>query len=880
MLTLCLLTAPVVEADETRHRAAQARFLRDRDVSALVASFDAATPPGERALALRAAHFRRVSVTDGDESPPAVPADAQGRLALAHVVDALHTMDLTAARRALTRADRDGGGAAVVWASALVRARGGDDAAALSRLMAPPLFEWERDAFQLALLGAALSTQDRDMLAATGRMALLRAASRDRAPAVLAMSEALAALDPGSGAMHLTLGVRALRRAGDTRRMERLLAVAQLAGISPRVALIAVERAIAAWRVGRTADVHAVLKGVQPPLGAQQAVLGLNRAGHAPRLAPVLVEETRTGLPHADEEALHAAVLARACALISGSSCRAEDVMRAVQERGGSVTDPNFAPYFLRARRLVVLSVVGDEAVGRTMIENGYPFLLFRLVRHDAAYRDAPVLVRGFDPRTNLWIVEEPHLERLDVLPRTAIRKSRLVCAVRAGADAQQLVPLAETAAARQGGVLESALQMAARGNVEGAIERLAGYPHPAGASTAAFDLYLGSLHYHRATAHRDEEGLARAREALDRSRKTRPTLGFEHYVRGQALVVAGERRKGLAALDVVAQLEGPSARLALTRFAALRAEGRNQEALEAANLARRLAPLDTRVMVIRAATLEVQGDRDEAVAEYRRALDRDPSEERVAIKLAELQIAGGKPGDALGTLRDVARRAPELAGGNAFRMARRRAEFAVIDAADTLDALKPFRRSADPDTRRHLAFVLARRPEPEAEAVLRSLLSDEDTAVQITTLRIYMRGAFRGKIEEDGVLGRVIVQMLRKGADGNVRVAAAGVLARVVKPFSRRALAGALVGEQLDPDPAVRATVANALSRFDSVQAAEALVGALDDRDVGVRKAAFDSLFRLAGKRMDYDPEAEPAARAAALARWQAWLKDRWEDK
>ena len=237
------------------------------------------------------------------------------------------------------------------------------------------------------------------MLAASGRMALMRAAARDRAPAVLALSEALAALDPGDRSMHVSLGVRALRRAGDTRRLERLLAVAVVAGISPRVAHIAIERAIAAWRAGRTDDVLAALRDVRLPVGAQQAVLGLRRAGRAPRLAPVLIEETRTGPSHAEGDALHVAVLARATALISGMSCRVEDVNRAVKERGGSVTDPNFAPYFLRSRRLPTLSFTGDEAVGRKMIENGYPFLLYRLVRDGAAYHDAPVLVRGFDAR-------------------------------------------------------------------------------------------------------------------------------------------------------------------------------------------------------------------------------------------------------------------------------------------------------------------------------------------------------------------------------------------------------------------------------------------------------------------------------------------------
>ena len=69
-------------------------------------------------------------------------------------------------------ADREGGRAAA-WCQALVRLRRGDDAGAIGRLLAPPVFRWQEDAFGLALLGAALPPDDRRMLAAGGMAALI-----------------------------------------------------------------------------------------------------------------------------------------------------------------------------------------------------------------------------------------------------------------------------------------------------------------------------------------------------------------------------------------------------------------------------------------------------------------------------------------------------------------------------------------------------------------------------------------------------------------------------------------------------------------------------------------------------------------------------------
>jgi hypothetical protein len=53
-------------------------------------------------------------------------------------------------------------------------------------------------------------------------------------------------------------------------------------------------------------------------------------------------------------------------------------------------------------------------------------------------------------------------------------------------------------------------------------------------------------------------------------------------------------------------------------------------------------------------------------------------------------------------------------------------------------------------------------------------------------------------------------------------------------------------------------------------------LVDQLDDPDADVRMYAILSLRKLTGQTLGYRFYADPADRAAAVARWRAWLADR----
>ncbi|MCB9858532.1 MAG: HEAT repeat domain-containing protein [Phycisphaerales bacterium] len=54
-------------------------------------------------------------------------------------------------------------------------------------------------------------------------------------------------------------------------------------------------------------------------------------------------------------------------------------------------------------------------------------------------------------------------------------------------------------------------------------------------------------------------------------------------------------------------------------------------------------------------------------------------------------------------------------------------------------------------------------------------------------------------------------------------------------------------------------------------------LVDRLEDEDEGVRLYAFLALERITGKRFDYDYAATPSARALAVDRWRAYVRERY---
>jgi hypothetical protein len=282
-------------------------------------------------------------------------------------------------------------------------------------------------------------------------------------------------------------------------------------------------------------------------------------------------------------------------------------------------------------------------------------------------------------------------------------------------------------------------------------------------------------------------------------------------------------------------------------------------------------------VLYARGVTRVRTGDGEGGRADLRRALRRDPAAVRIAVVLAQVEVDQGRPADALAVLEEVARHDAAFARDPALLATRRAAELGVIEQARTVEALRSLRRSDDAATRRHLAFALAeRRVEGEAaEGLLRTLLDDPDVGVKVSTLRLYMRPWLRRRVEADAVLLRRVTRLLDADAAAPARAAAAALLGRVEGPLATRALHAALVGTRRDAEASVRAAAARALGGRDGPATRAALVGALADEDGGVRRAAIGTLFEFTATTRGFEPDAPPASRDEARARWAASLED-----
>jgi tetratricopeptide (TPR) repeat protein len=837
--------------------AARQRFLASRDPEALLAARPPVTADPVWDLVLMAA----------GRAPASQPADAQGRAALPAVVLALRRLDLDGAEQAVQRADRgDRSGLPAAWVHALVLLRRGDDAGAVGRLLAPPLFAWDRDAFGLALLGVALQQDDRRMLAAGARAALLRAAARGRQEALVATAEAAAAVDRAEAPRALVLALRALRRSGRAEQARGLLAFAARVGVDVKRPAVALEAALLAWEAGDVQGMTERLAGPATP-GAQGVYLALRHAGRRPRL-PAPERPWR----HARGATAAAAVAAHLASRLGVPTAPAE-IEAWGRQQGRDLGLAGALRAALEARGLRVVEAAGDPAAADAALDAGLPFVWLRLARDDGGYREAPALVRGEDRRAGLWILDEPDLARVDLALRAQARKSRLLLAAppdRAGA----LAAVVASPAARTGARIGRALERLDAGDGEAAATLLAA-PAP-GASGTVQSLYRGYVLWRRAVAARDDGLLAQAQKALDVSRRTPPLTPFEAYARGEALVARGDLPGALAAFDQTARLEGVGVGLQLARFAAHMAAGAPRKALDAVEQAVRLDPLDVRALFHRGTTRAALEDRWAGRADLQRALERRPSSVAVAVALAQMEVHDGHAGTALDVLREVVRRNPGLRSDATLSAARRAAELELIAHAETVEALRPVLRSPEVETRRRLAFALAERSGEgdAAESLLRTLLRDPDAGVRATTLRVYQRGWLRRRIEQDAVLGRHIAQLLAEDASADVRKVAAALLARVRGPRALHALAAALAGGSADADAGVRAAAARALALHPDPDAETALVGGLEDADAGVRRDAIDSLFQLEATRLDFDPDATAAARAAAVAAWRRRLQ------
>ena len=854
-LILCalLLTAPRVAAAEESKSLMDAR-------AAFLASRDAAALHGALAGALPAGHAERTMAAWAAGVEPA-PAEVRSEGGPVPALRALRAGDLPAARRAAARADLSGTGIALRWVGALLRVQSGDDAGALGRLMAPPGFRWSTDAYALALLGAALPDDARTVLMAAARQAVLRAAARGRVPALLQLAEALVAFDPARAARALVHTLRALRRRAAPVEAGGLLARAFQSGASRTDPALAIELALIELGLGRSEHAQRYLRDASRG-GPHDTVLeGLTTLTRLPEVVPAAASTNhRTG-----EE--HNLFLLSRFSTLAGRPVSVADVriaLRGIASRPG----PARTMSALGSLGVSTACLLVDESALQELLRLKLPVLLYRVLRVGGEYQEHPCLLRGIERRTGLLFVEDPDLRVLDWLPVTAVRKARVLVAhdtlgvgiPRAlvegtpGREGRQVCQWLDLPAADVGARIAAASPAQARS--------------PAAHTFAAWALARAQL--------AGRSGLPPARPWLDAGAALSPTTGFESYALGQARLLAKEAQAALLAFDAAVQVEGPSAASALGRFEALRRLDRMDEAQAALDDAVVLAPLDTRVRFLRGSFAERLGRIDAARADLRRALDREPDAAPLAVFLAHLEIGAKQPQRALDVLRELVRHEPSHENTAQVRMAWRAAEWAWMQTLEDVEELKAFRRSEDPETRRRLAYLLGARRDEAAEALLRTLLKDQDAGVRISTLRLYQRGWLRSRLEDDPVLVRQVAQVVARDDAPAARVAAVGLLGRIPGSVALRALGGALRGDDADPDPLVRAAAARALGLQEGAGPEGPLVDALGDPDGRVRKAAVDSLFRLTGTRRGFDPAADPAERAKAVAEWLVWLETR----
>ena len=858
-LALVLLLPPLAaQAAEEVPAAAREAFVRDRDAPALIAALDeAGVPAGDG--------WRGLAHLAGERMPPAMPREAEGPAALAAAVLALRRLDLAEAQRVLRGAGPDGGRAAV-WLRALLHLRRGDDGGAVGALLAPPVFEPTRDAFPLALLGAALDPEDRRLLAAGARIALERAAARGRVPALRGAALGAAVLDPDSGARTLTYAVRALRRMGELDVAAELVALAPRAGVPVIGTVLALEAALLAWVRDERAAIPSLLTG-SPPDGVGSVWLALRRAGRRPR-----TEAIPRGWRDEPSLRAHAAVTARLATALGRPTSTAEVASWARRARR-QTWHADAMRDFLEAQQFAVESVAGDPAVGDALLRAGLPFVVLRLAPDGRGWRERPAVVHAYDRHTGLWLLDAPDAHGLDVMPRSEAAKVRILAAAPLGRHGS-LAPARDRPATRLGRVLEQALARADRGELDEAVQDLEG---AAGGEPVAW-LYVAWLHHRRVLSAGGDEALRAAAAAAARSRRVPPALGLEAYLLGARDGADGDVDAALAAFRTATRLDGPNVTVQLAAFVAELAGGRRDEALASLERARQADPTEVAVLFHRGTLRAAAGEGVLARRDFRRALDRRPASLGVAVALARLDVQEGRYEEALEVLRATRRRDAKLANDPILEKAMRTAELEWIRNAGSVEALRGMRRSASPDTRRLLAYELARRSaEPDAaEAELREILGDEDEQVRHTALQVYMRPWLRRRIQEDAVLLRRIGTLLGEDPSLRVRSAAAAVLGRVPADQARRLLAEAVHGPKADAAPTVRVAAALGLANHDALRTHEVLVAALEDDSVDVRRAAAGSLFRLTGADRGFVADAPPEARAEAVAAWQAWLKER----
>jgi hypothetical protein len=817
------------------------RFLADGDARALAAALGSSADPRDREDAAMAA----LAADPAARAPAGAPAPARA-------VSALRDLDLARARAALPREPQAPARADAAFLHAIVRARAGEDEAAARLLLDAPAADDVGSRAGLRLLGLAVPDDDAALLSGVARLGVLRGAAlaRDDAPARIAASAV--AFHPGHAAGVVSVAARALRRAGapdDARRVLDAAAVPPLSA-DPDLRL---ERAF----LDRARPGAAPLR--EPPEDATSAVPRWAFAALArPSDRPTPAEAPPPPL-HVDEAEADAAALAR-CATLLGVPTRTEEVVARAAAARASASDPRFARDWLARVGLDSVELAGSAPAARTALSLGLPVVLYAPHRRGETFRERPFVVRAEDAAAGLLHVEPFDLTLLDVLPAEIPEKTRfLVAAPRA--RAAELRGLRAGPGAALGRLL---FEAAAPGAAPAPLA-------PGSPPSAALDVHLALAAYPAAVERREPQALADLRAAATRSSAVPPALAFERYV---LAIGAPDADAAIERLDEALAAGGDAAWLRLARFVTLAGARRTREALAELSRARALDPLDTRILYFRGSTRRLLGDREGARADLVRVLDRRPATLAAAEDLARLHDEAGRPDLALATVEALERADREAASSDRVRALRRAVEGALVRGAQAPEALRPLLRSPEADTRRRAAVALSSFEAPAAEAALRTLLSDPDEAVRVTTLRGYLRPWLRARLATDVALRDAVERLLVSDGSESVRGAAAGLLGAVDAPAARAAVAARVAGPSRDASGPVRAAAAEALSGRDAPESRAALVAALSDDDVEVRRAAIRSLHRIAATTFDFEPEAPPEARAPRVERWKAWAR------
>ena len=876
LLAALVLLAPAARGEDA---AARAKFVRDGDARALVESLAASKDPLDRA-ALPLARL----AADPAARPPA------GSGPRAALLDALRTGDLPAARAAATAIAGSQPALVDVWLFALVEARSGRDEGALTRLCEGGAPVPARDAFDLALAGAALPPDDRVLLGALVTRQVVRAASDARHDLVAALADAATAFccTGSTGTLKPAVtAVRGLRRAGRDGQASALLARLPAGGDDVKL-----ERALLAWRAGNGAGARAAVGTPAAEVTWPWAFAALSRAAGAPRVVP------GPGFALADPtDDPHAAALARLATLL-GTPTRPPEVASRAAAASLATDDPRFPRTFVEGLGGAVVLLAGDVQAVRDALGRGLPVVLWWPRRHADAFADHPVVLRGHDAATDLCVADEPDPDRPDVVPAAWAGKARVLVALPAARKAEAAA-FAGRPSARFAEALSDALARAPVSATRPAPSpATAPAPSPATAPATApatdeplrrlaslvadadarpvLDLHVALATWIVAIETKDVPGRARAASHARASSAREPVLAFERFVRSMERVDATASVEGSSRdLAEAGRMEGPAAYLETARFVQLEGARRHDDAMAALASALVLDPFDVRTLYFRAGTRRLLGDARGARADLVRVLDRRPDMLAAAEDLANLHLEDGEMKRALGVVEALSAADPELARGPRARQLRQRAEIKIARRARDCGDLMGLEGSPEAESRKEVAWAASSFETPEAEAMLRRLLSDPDEGVRRRAAQAFQRPWLVDRAVADPALASVLALRLSADESPVVREALAVALGRVGSDAAISALVARLVGSGREPLGAVRAAVIEAVAATDRPGVRRALVVSLADDDVVAREAAIRALARMTGTDRGFRSDDPPAARAPALAAWEKWAAE-----